>query len=116
MPAADQPVTLINIFEVAADDVDAFIERWQVRAGIMAAAPGFRDSRLHRAVASGTRFQVVNVAHWDSRADLEAAQSAPAFTASLKELGDDPTVRFTANPAVYEVVAALDPQPTTTDE
>ncbi len=106
---SDAPVTLINVFEVPAEDVDAFIERWQVRANIMSAQPGFRDSRLHRALSSESRFQIVNIAHWDSRADLVAAQSAPAFVASLKELSADPTARFTANPAAYEVVLDVDP-------
>lgn len=101
-----EPVTLINVFEVAAEDVDSFIEKWQVRAAIMAAAPGFRDSRLHRALTADARFQLVNVAHWDSAEQWQAAQSSPAFVASLNELRDQ-AFTFTASPALYGVVTEL---------
>lgn len=105
--AGDGPVTLINVFEVPADQVGAFIAQWRVRAEIMAAAPGFRDARLHRAASSQARFQLVNVAHWDSRADLDAALGGRAFQDRLRALREDPEFRFSANPAVYEVVAEL---------
>jgi heme oxygenase (mycobilin-producing) len=58
----DGPVTLINVFEVPAEEVDAF-----------------RDTRLHRAVSPQARFQLVNVAHWDSQAQLDAAQKVAEF-------------------------------------
>jgi len=102
-----RPVTLINVFEVAAADVAEFIEKWQVRAAIMASAPGFRDARLHRAMTADARFQLVNVAHWDSAEHWMAAQSSPAFVASLKELRAEVAFTFTANPAIYETVTDL---------
>jgi heme-degrading monooxygenase HmoA len=93
-------VTLINVFEVPPDRLEDFVEGWRTRAAIMASAQGFRDTCLHRAVSPGARFTLVNVAHWDSQADLEAAQANPAFRAAA------PTgARAVANPAVYEVVA-----------
>lgn len=103
----DGPITLINVFEVPADQVDEFIAQWRVRSTIMATAPGFRDARLHRAVSSRARFQLVNVAHWDSQADLEAAFGSAAFQGRIQALRQDPQRRFTADPAVYEVVATL---------
>jgi heme-degrading monooxygenase HmoA len=106
----DGPVTLINVFEVPAEQVEAFIAQWRIRAEIMAAAPGFRDTRLHRAVSPQARFQLVNVAHWDSQAQLDAAQSSRAFQDRLRALRADPEPRFSANPTVYEVVAEFDGQ------
>ncbi len=38
----DGPITVINVFEVPADQVGEFIARWRTRAEIMAA--GTRDS------------------------------------------------------------------------
>jgi heme oxygenase (mycobilin-producing) len=101
------PVTLINVFEVPAGQVEEFITQWRVRAKVMAAAPGFRDARLHRAVSSQARFQLVNVAHWDSRADPDAAFGSAAFQDRIQALRQDPEMRFSGNPAVYEVVAEL---------
>jgi heme-degrading monooxygenase HmoA len=103
----DGPVTLINVFEVPAGQVEEFIAQWRVRAEVMAAAPGFRDARLHRAVSSQARFQLVNVAHWDSQADLDAAVGSGAFQDRIHALRQDPETRFSADPAVYEVVAEL---------
>jgi heme-degrading monooxygenase HmoA len=100
-----EPITVINIFEVPAELVGQFITRWRVRAEIMAAAPGFRDSRMHRAASSQTRFQLVNLAHWDSQADLEAAQSGAAFQDSIRALREDPRMRFMVHPGLYEVAA-----------
>jgi heme oxygenase (mycobilin-producing) len=96
-PPADGPITLINIFEVRAGQVEEFIAQWRGRAESMAAAPGFRDAKLHRAVSSQARFQLVNVAHWDSQADLEAAlrathsRTASARCAKTLGCGSPPT-------------------------
>jgi heme-degrading monooxygenase HmoA len=106
-PPADGPITLINIFEVRAGQVEEFIAQWRGRAESMAAAPGFRDAKLHRAVSSQARFQLVNVAHWDSQADLEAALSGDAFQNGIRALREDPRMRFSAYPALYEVAAVL---------
>jgi heme-degrading monooxygenase HmoA len=99
----NEPVTLINVFEVAAADVDAFLVQWRERAKVMAAAPGFRDSTLHRAMSSDARFQLVNVAHWDSQEALAAAQANPEFRSRVQAT----TTRSSANPAVYQVEVTL---------
>ncbi len=105
-PADDATVTFINVIEVPAEQVDMFIAQWRERAKIMSTAPGFRDSRLHRAVSSKTRFQLVNVAHWDSHQAWEAAMSHPEFQARMRALEDDRSVEVSASPALYEVVAS----------
>jgi heme oxygenase (mycobilin-producing) len=102
-----EPVTLINVFEVPAEQVDAFIALWRDRAAIMSRQPGFRDSRLHRAISSDTRFPLVNVAHWDSQEAWQAAAANPEFQAALRELAEQPGVRFTAHPGLYRGVVSL---------
>lgn len=97
----DQGVTFINVIEVAADDVDAFVDHWRERVALMRTAPGFRDVRLHRALLPDTRFQLINVAHWDSAEACEAAGLNPTVVASV----DQARQVATANPALYEVVA-----------
>ncbi|GAA2722380.1 MULTISPECIES: antibiotic biosynthesis monooxygenase family protein [Streptomyces] len=106
-PTGDASVTFINVIEVPAEQVDTFIAQWRERARIMSTAPGFRDSRLHRAVSSQARFQLVNVAHWDSREAWEAAMSHPEFQARMRALEDDPNVKVSASPALYQVVEEL---------
>ncbi|MEV0248960.1 antibiotic biosynthesis monooxygenase family protein [Nocardia sp. NPDC050712] len=97
----DQGVTFINTIELPAEEVDGFIEQWRERVAIMAAARGFRDVRLHRALLPDARFQLVNIAHWDSAEACEAAGSHAAVTASVAQARKTAS----ANPALYRVVA-----------
>ncbi|MEV4437099.1 antibiotic biosynthesis monooxygenase family protein [Streptomyces sp. NPDC049555] len=107
-PTDDTSVTFINVIEVPAEQVEMFIAQWRERARIMSTAPGFRDSRLHRAVTSQARFQLVNVAHWDSHEAWEAAMANPEFQARMRALEDDPNVKVSANPALYRVAATYE--------
>ncbi len=97
------PVTLINVFEVPAGHVAAFIVQWRERAALMSTKPGFVDSRLHRALSSQTRFQLVNVAHWDSREAYQAATADTEFQERITAALADPRVPISANPALYQV-------------
>lgn len=102
----DAGVTLINVVEMPADQIDKFMAGWKKRADIMSTLPGFRDYELHRALLPDSRFQLVNVAHWDSREAFEAAMTNPQFRslrdAALGEMDFD----VTASPALYRVVAS----------
>jgi heme-degrading monooxygenase HmoA len=95
----EKGITFINVFEIPADEVDAFVEQWTKRASLMRNAPGVRDYRLHRAKLPDARFQLVNVAHVDS---VEAWQAAVANPAFLTALGNVPS-SVVAHPALYEV-------------
>ncbi|MFD0365657.1 antibiotic biosynthesis monooxygenase family protein [Nocardia sp. GCM10030253] len=97
----DNGITFINVFEIPADQIEEFVDNWHERARLMRAAPGFRDVRLHRAILPDTRFQLVNVAHWDSAEACEAAGANPAVVSSV----DAARKVASANPALYEVVA-----------
>jgi heme oxygenase (mycobilin-producing) len=99
----DAGVTFINVIEIPADQVDQFVAGWRDRARIMSTPPGFRDYRLHRAVATAARFQLVAVAHWDSSAAFESAIANPEFLSqrwSALESGLD----VTAYPGLYREV------------
>ena len=95
-------VTLINVFEIRADDVDRFLEDWRQRAEFMRRQPGFRSLRLHRAVDADAQFQVINVAEWDSAEALQAAASQDFFQQSAQRSVQEFAV--TAHPAIYRVV------------
>jgi heme-degrading monooxygenase HmoA len=95
-------ITLINVFEIDATDVDQFLRDWRERARFMSRQPGFRSLRLHRAIAADVRFQVVNVAEWDSTEALQAAASQEFFQQSAQQSVQEFAV--TAHPALYRVV------------
>ncbi|WP_019891510.1 antibiotic biosynthesis monooxygenase family protein [Streptomyces purpureus] len=96
-------VTFINVFDISAEHLDAFIAQWEQRAALVSTRPGFVDSRLHRARSSDTRFQLVNVSHWESREAWEAATADPEFRARTRAAQDDPQTRITSSPGLYDV-------------
>ncbi|MWA13289.1 antibiotic biosynthesis monooxygenase family protein [Streptomyces sp. BA2] len=103
-PSDSSSVTFINVFEIAPEDVDAFAEKWEQRAAIMSKKPGFIDTRLHRAQSPGGRFQLVNVAHWESQEAWEAATADPQFANRANAARDSKQTPATANPGLYDVV------------
>ncbi|MFE0098974.1 antibiotic biosynthesis monooxygenase family protein [Streptomyces sp. NPDC059009] len=99
------PVTFINVFDIAADQLDAFIVQWERRAALMSAKPGFLDSRLHRARSSQTRFQLVNVSHWESQEAWEAGTADSEFRARTHAARTDPHTPVTSSPGLYDIAA-----------
>jgi heme-degrading monooxygenase HmoA len=95
-------VTLINVFEIGHDDVEEFLREWQQRAEFLGRQPGFRSLRLHRALSPDARFQLVNVAEWDSAEVLKAATAQDFFQQSAQRSMQQFAVA--ANPALYRVV------------
>jgi len=102
-PANDAPVTLINVFEMPTEHVEAFIAGWRERAALMSSKPGFLDARLHRAMSPQTRFQLVNVAHWETREAMHAATADPEFLHRISAAIADLQLPISANPALYRV-------------
>ncbi|MFJ2027615.1 antibiotic biosynthesis monooxygenase family protein [Streptomyces sp. NPDC087897] len=103
----ESSVTFINVFEIAADELDAFIEKWEQRARLMRDKPGFIDSRMHRARSTDSRFQLVNVSHWESQEAWEAATADPDFGSRTRAAREETRQPVTPNPGVYDVVVEL---------
>jgi catechol 2,3-dioxygenase-like lactoylglutathione lyase family enzyme len=102
------PATFVNIFEIPTEDVEAFIIGWHQRAELLSSAPGFRDAELLQATTPETRFQLINIAHWDSYEAWHAATSNPQFQQSVRAVGNDPQQRATPNIGFYDPVARFD--------
>jgi heme-degrading monooxygenase HmoA len=96
------PITLINVFEIRPQDIEPFVRQWQDRAKFMRRQPGFRSLRLHRALSPDARFQLVNVAEWDSAEALQAATAQDYFQQSAQQSMHD--FAMAAHPGVYRVV------------
>ncbi|MFE6777451.1 antibiotic biosynthesis monooxygenase family protein [Streptomyces sp. NPDC057702] len=101
--ASDASVTFINVFEIDAEHLDGFLEHWRERAALMSTKPGFLDSRLHRARSSTSRFQLVNVAHWASQEEYEAAGADPEFQRRTQDARESTRVPVVPNAALYDV-------------
>ncbi|MFD3423035.1 antibiotic biosynthesis monooxygenase family protein [Streptomyces decoyicus] len=101
--APGSSVTFINIFEVSAEHLDSFIAQWEQRATLMSIKSGFLDSRLHRARSSKTRFQLVNVSHWESREAWEAATADPEFRKRTQAAQDDRQTQITSSRGLYDI-------------
>jgi heme-degrading monooxygenase HmoA len=71
--APKEPVTLINAFEVPADQVETTIEGWRSARAFLETQPGYIETQLHRSIMPKARFQLVNVARWESADDYIAA-------------------------------------------
>jgi hypothetical protein len=68
-----QPVTLINVFEIAPENAEEFLVNWRERAEFMSKQPGFRSFSHAPRALDRVRFQLVNVAEWYSTDALHVA-------------------------------------------
>jgi heme-degrading monooxygenase HmoA len=96
---------LINLFEVDTEKLEAFVAGCRERAELMSKRPGFRSLRLHRALRPDRRFQVVNVAQWDSADALNAAMAQEDWRGKVVPAVDE--LGFTANPGIYRVAVEI---------
>jgi heme oxygenase (mycobilin-producing) len=108
---ADQPFIFVNAIEIPADQIDAFLSGWQERAGFMRRQPGFRDYRMLRALSPDSRFQLINVARWDTPEAFHEAAANPEFREQLQALNANPEFKVAANPGMYRVALQDTAQP-----
>jgi heme-degrading monooxygenase HmoA len=74
-PAAAQPVTLINVFEVPQGRLEETIRFWEAARDVLVRQPGYVSTRLHQSITPDARFQIINVAVWESQAAFAAANA-----------------------------------------
>ena len=92
----NDPVILINAFEVPEGQDEQFLASWERSRDFLRAQPGYLSTQLHRSLAANADFRYVNVARWASAAAFRTATAQPEFGAQA------PPYRFHA--ALYEVV------------
>lgn len=76
------PVVLVNIFQVATEDIPALLEAWEADANWMKRQPGYISTQLHQGIAGSTLF--MNYAVWESVAHFRAAFTHPEFKKALE--------------------------------
>jgi heme-degrading monooxygenase HmoA len=109
-----EPLVLINLFAMPADQVDGFVERWEGSISRAGGAGGFRGTTLHRAIDPDAPYPVVNIARWDSVEEWRATVGAH-FVAPAEGAAGTPRSAsgVAAHPALYTVVHVTpDPQET----
>ena len=71
------PVVLVNVFQVAEEDIAALLKAWEADANWMKQQPGYISTQLHQGIAGSTVF--MNYAVWESVAHFRAAFAHPEF-------------------------------------
>ncbi|MFQ6547346.1 antibiotic biosynthesis monooxygenase family protein [Aestuariibius sp. 2305UL40-4] len=93
---ASADVVLINAFEVPDGQREAAIAAWEVSRDFLAEQPGYISTVLHASLSPEARFQLVNVARWESAEAFEAA------IAEMRAAGASPQIEgLGINPALY---------------
>ncbi len=96
---ASADVTLINVFEVPEAQIETVISAWEDARAFLSEEPGYIETSLHQSLQPNARFQLINIARWESpSAFLEA-------TTKMRTAGVFPQIEgLGVNPALYTVV------------
>ena len=94
-----EPVTLINAFEVPADQAERFIAAWEASRDFLQTQPGYLETALHQALAPDADFLFVNIARWESAEAFTAATRSPGFRESAIGLAG-----YGRHPGLYRVI------------
>ncbi|WP_067693157.1 antibiotic biosynthesis monooxygenase family protein [Nocardia jejuensis] len=103
----EAPVTVINTMSVPAAQRDLFLQRWLGTAQYMAAAPGFRRTRMFQAAGDAAEAVFVNVGDWDSGTALGKALGTPEWRELTLRMQDG--LDLTARPMIYHLTLELTP-------
>ncbi len=92
-------ITLINAFEVPEGKIEESIKYWEACRDFLKKEPGYISTKLHQSILDNARFELVNVAVWESpKAFKEASQKM------AEELGVAPPEGLKANPSLYNEI------------
>ncbi len=95
----EKEIVLINPFEVPADKMDETIVMWEKARDFLQDQPGYISTALHQSMGPEAKFQLINIAKWQSMAAFQAA------THKMQAQGNLPRIDgVIPNPALYTVV------------
>lgn len=96
---ATADVTLINVFEVPRGETERVIAAWEKARDFLSDEPGYIATALHRSIGDDARFQLINVARWES------PQLFSKAIARMNEAEIFPKIDgLRINPALYRVI------------
>ena len=88
-PDVEGGVVLIDLFEVPADEDDAFLAGWDAARDVLAQQQGYLGARLHRA-AGPAELRFIDLARWSSPLMVQRAAAK--------------AIPFPSHPALYQPV------------
>ncbi len=92
-------ITLINSFEVPGEKLEESIKYWEACRDFLKMEPGYISTKLHQSMKSDARFQLVNVAVWETPKSFMGASKKMS-----EELGIKPPMGLKANPSLYTII------------
>lgn len=93
------PVTLINVFEVPPEKLDEAMAMWEAARDFLNTQPGYISTALHRSIMPDARFQLINIARWRNADAYRSATAAMRRDAGLK-----PVEGLQFDAALYQIV------------
>ena len=97
--STEQPLVLINAFEVPEGNDDEFVAARESAREFLESQPGYVGTTLHQTVSPDSEFRFVNVARWQAAQQFQAAVTSEAFRTAAAGLG-----QFRSHPGLYRVV------------
>ncbi len=92
-------IILINPFEVPNGKLEESVTYWEACRDFLKKQPGYISTELHETIKDDAKFELINVAVWESpKAFTEASKKM------AKELGVAPPEGLRANPSLYTVI------------
>ena len=96
---ASEHIILINPFEVPEGKLEESIIYWEACRDFLKKEPGYISTKLHKSIKNDTKFELINVAVWESSKAFMDASKKMAI-----ELGVPPTEGLKANPSLYTLI------------
>ena len=98
--STSEHIILINPFEVPKGKLEESVTYWEACRDFLKNQPGYISTKLHQSIKDDSKFELINVAVWESpKAFTEASKKM------VKELGVTPPAGLKANPSLYNVVS-----------
>nr|WP_299487885.1 antibiotic biosynthesis monooxygenase family protein [uncultured Allomuricauda sp.] len=93
-------IILINPFEVPSGKLEESVAYWEACRDFLKKQPGYISTKLHKSIKDDAKFELINVAVWESpKAFTEASRKM------AKELEVLPTEGLKANPSLYTIIS-----------
>lgn len=97
--ASAKDITLINVFEVPQGQYEAAVDMWVQSRDFLQTQPGYISTALHKSIGPDAKFQLINIAKWESAEAFQAASKAMRETSGIKPVKG---LKFT--PGLYQVI------------
>ena len=75
----EEPVILINAFEVPTEADTTFLDTWQKACDLLSTQDGYLSAHLHRSLTPDADFRFVNIGRWASPHAFRAATATSEF-------------------------------------